>query len=206
MDHPTPQVSAWAGEFGQRYTDRNQTDPTNLLPAFRAMLGDLKPRRILEVGCNRGHNLAALEQLFPEAQLVGIEPNRYAISIARQSGKTFAVLEGNAFELPFKDGYFDLVYTAGVLIHIAPQDLGRATAEIHRVSGRNILCAEYYAEQETVIPYHGHSNLLWKRDFRRHYLESYPDLREVRQGYLNDAWWDDMTWWVFEKTGRSSGR
>ena len=70
------QLKTWEGEFGASYTDRNVIDPATRIEAFRVMLGNLKLDRILEVGCNRGHNLLGLREIFGEqTEIVGIEPN-----------------------------------------------------------------------------------------------------------------------------------
>ena len=195
------QLKAWQGEFGQAYTDRNVEDWQKKLPAFREILAGQEVRRVLEVGCNRGHNLVALSHVLGEdAVIAGVEPNRYAQRIARASSDRITVIEGNAFDLPFKDGSFDLVFTAAVLIHVSLADLPGALAEIHRVSRRYILAMEYFAEEETIIPYRGHDDLLWKRNFLKHYQTQFPGLKVIREGYLSiEDGWDRQTWWLLEK-------
>jgi len=191
----------WEGEFGKAYTDRNVIDWHTRLPAFRQMLDGLPIKRALEVGCNRGHNLIALAELLGGGgDIVGIEPNRYSLELARASSTKVGVLYGHAFDLPFKDGYFDLVFTAGVLIHIPLTDLPAALAEIYRVSKRYILAIEYFAEEETVIHYRGHDDLLWKRDFLKHYRTQFPDLTLLRSGYWGpEDGFDRTHWWLLEK-------
>ena len=178
------QLSVWGDEFGKAYTDRNVIDWRTRLPAFQQMLDELPIKRVLEVGCNRGHNLVALAELLGEdTEVVGVEPNQYALELARASSVKVAALHGHAFDLPFKDGYFDLVFTAGVLIHIPLADLPTALTEIYRVSKRYILAIEYFAEEETVIHYRDHDDLLWKRDFLKHYRTQFPDLTLLHSGY-----------------------
>ena len=195
------QLDIWRGDFGQAYTDRNIEDWNLRLPAFREILEGQPVRRVVEIGCNRGHNLVALSELLgDEAEVVGVEPNPYAQQLARTFSSKVGVLQGNVFDLPFKDGFFDLSFTAGVLIHIALEDLPRALAEIHRVSRRYILAMEYFAEEETAIPYQGRTDLLWKRDFLKHYRAQFPELRLVRQGfYGKDRGFDRTTYWLLEK-------
>jgi len=195
------QLEAWQGEFGEAYTDRNVEDWRTRLPGLTPIVEGVPVHSVLEVGCNRGHNLVAFSELLGlEAEIVGIEPNRHAREIARTSSNRIAVLEGSAFELPFKDGYFDLVFTSGVLIHISLADLPKALAEIHRVSRRYILAMEYFAEEETVIPYRGREDLLWKRNFLKHYQTQFPGLKVVREGFLGlEEGWDRQTWWLLEK-------
>jgi ubiquinone/menaquinone biosynthesis C-methylase UbiE len=105
------------------------------------------------------------------------------------------MVEGSALEVPFPDGHFDLVFTAGVLIHIAPADLPRALTEIHRVAKTWIWGSEYCAPSLTQIKYRGHDELLWRNDFSRRYLEKFPDLqllREERLPCLNNPNTDTM--------------
>jgi pseudaminic acid biosynthesis-associated methylase len=199
----TQQLEKWSGEFGQQYTDRNQVDWHTVVPFLRPIVEGLSLNRVLEVGCNRGHNLVALREILGEqAELVGVEPGTHAREIARSAG--VEAHAADAFGLPFPDGHFDLVFTAGVLIHVALEDLPRAIREIYRCSRRYILAVEYFSESETAIPYHGQQNLLWKRDFLRHYRTLFPDLRLVRQGYFEE--WDRSAWWLLEKPGPGAPR
>jgi pseudaminic acid biosynthesis-associated methylase len=194
------QLDAWQGQFGKEYTERNAIDWRVRLPAFRTMIEGLGVRRVLEVGCNRGHNLVALRQVLGDrAELAGVEPNPHALELAQATGVA-DFRAGTIYELPFADGSFDLVFTAGVLIHIPPESLPAALAEMHRCSRRYLLAVEYAAEEETVVPYRGHGDLLWKRDFLREYQAHFPWLGLVRQGYWGkDDGFDRTTWWLLEK-------
>lgn len=195
------QLKEWEGKFGDEYTDRNVVAWQTRLPLFRQMLDGLPIRRVLEVGCNRGHNLEALSELLgPDAEIVGVEPNPHARTLARAMSQNAAVLAGDACDLPFKGGTFDLVFTWGVLIHVPLESLEVAMAQIHRVTNRYILAVEYFAEEETPIHYRGHDDLLWKRDFPRHYLQRFPDLRLMRQGYWGpEHGADRVNWWLLER-------
>jgi pseudaminic acid biosynthesis-associated methylase len=162
----TEQLAAWHGEFGNSYTDRNVIDWWVRMPAFKRMLEGLEIHRVLEVGCNRGHNLRALSVIVSdESEIFAVEPNSYALGIARTAGGRIYAVCRNAFDLPFKDSYFDLVLTVGVLIHLSTNELSKAMQEVARVSRRYIFAAEYYAAVDTAVDYRGHSDLLWKRDF-----------------------------------------
>jgi pseudaminic acid biosynthesis-associated methylase len=197
----TTQVRTWQGDFGRAYTDRNVVDPAQRLPAFRAMLEGVDVRSVLEVGCNRGHNLVALTTLLgPDADVRGLEPNTYALDIARAASDRTTVARGAANDIPFNDATFDLVFTSGVLIHVALETLPTCLDEIHRVARRYILAIEYFANEETGIEYRGHHDLLWKRDFLRHYTERFPSLALVRSGYWDlDVGFDRTHWWLLEK-------
>ncbi len=171
-------IQSWQGALGSSYTERNVVDPQLRLPAFRKMTEGLDGlNRILEVGCNRGHNLLALRAVLGESsELLGVEPNLAALKIARQSPE-FAVVRGDSRDLFFRSGAFDLVFTAGVLIHIPPSALTSSMTEIARVSGRYVLAIEYFADQETEISYRGEQGLLWKRNYLSLYQETVPELK-----------------------------
>jgi pseudaminic acid biosynthesis-associated methylase len=192
-------LKTWQSTFGVDYTNRNVIDPEIRVNAFRQMVGDLDVSKILEVGSNVGHNLVSLSKI-KDYQLVGLEPSKYAVMQGRSSTNLISILEGNIFDIPFKNGYFDLVFSCGVLIHISIEDLSKAMDEMYRVSNKYLLIVEYFDEKETVIPYHGQKNLLWKRDFKKHFEERFPKMKLLKTGYWDKADGFDRThWWLFEK-------
>jgi pseudaminic acid biosynthesis-associated methylase len=101
------------------------------------------------------------------------------------------------------DETFDLSFTMGVLIHIAPDDLRRAYRTLYNTSHRYILVAEYYSPKPVEIEYRGHAGRLWKRDFAGEMLDTYPDLRLLDYGfrYHRDPQhpMDDISWFLMEK-------
>ncbi len=198
----TKQLREWVGDFGDSYTERNVVDWRNRWPAFKAMLSGLPLESILELGCNRGHNLFLLSKLFENARIIGIEPNARAVRIAKEAGPKVSVLRADILRIPFRNGHFDLAFTANVLIHIALSDLPGAISEIYRVSRRYILSIEYFDEQETMIHYRGHDDLLWKRNFPKIYKQQFPKLALVESGYWDkEDGFDRSHWWLFEKKG-----
>jgi pseudaminic acid biosynthesis-associated methylase len=195
----TLQLELWRSTFGRDYTERNDRELPGRLEAWREMMSGMPITSVLEVGCNVGWNLSYLSRVGPY-RLVGIEPQAEVVRRGRQRGDGFAILEGDAFDLPFKDGSFDLVFTSGVLIHIHPRDLARAMAEIERVSRRFVLYVEYDHAGELALPYRGHDGALWKRDHHAAWLEVAPHLRAVRRGvWGHEHDYDDCGWCLFEK-------
>lgn len=193
----TKQIDHWRGAFGDAYTERNKIDWQDLLTKWQEIIGNLELQHVVEVGPNRGHNLRAFHEIgVANGNLIGVELNQHAIQVARTQFPQISVLEGNVFELPFVDAYADLVFTSGVLIHIALADLPAALSEIYRVSGKYIIAVEYFAEQETTIHYRGHDDQLWKRDFKSHYLAQFPDLELVKEGEWTSK---ESHWWLFKK-------
>ena len=195
------QLKIWQGDFGDAYTERNPVDWRIRMPAFQQMLAGLSIERVLEVGCNRGHNLIALAELLDEdCEIVGLEPNQSAWLLSRDSSPNVGVLRGDVSDLCFRDRYFDLVFTVGVLIHVSLIDLTLAMSELYRVSRRYILAVEYFSESETSIYYRGHNELLWKRDFLNHFRTQFPDLNLIRSGVWGSGdGFDNHHWWLLQK-------
>lgn len=204
----TPQLKEWTGEFGERYLERNnyaEWKIEQVRTAFGRMLKNARVDSVLEVGCNIGLNMIALNQLYPDVELHAVEPFKKAYDTirARNVVKPENLHNCSAFELPLADKSVDLAFTSGVLIHIAPGDLGRATDEIFRVSRRYVLCAEYFSHTPEEVVYHNQNALLWKRDFGGFYLDRYPSLKCVDYGFLwmrELSHYDDLTWWLMEKS------
>ncbi len=204
----TPQLAAWTGAFGDAYVERNAPTPTIQRDRVRAFASILRhtdgdpPQSILECGCNVGLNLRALGAMSG-AELFAIEPNARARATVLKDAvvEPTRLHEATLAALPFADRSIDLVFTCGVLIHVAPPDLDRALDEVHRVARKYVLAIEYFSQQPEEAPYRGHGGLLWKRDFGLAYLERFPDLSVIEVGFLwkPTSGWDDATWWLFRK-------
>lgn len=192
----TEQARTWNGEFGRQYTDRNPVGLEQLDELYRhnygvtrteindRFLSDIpKDARILEVGCNIGNQLLSLQKMG-FSRLYGIDVQQYALQKARHQIPGATLTEASALAIPYPDRYFDLVFTSGVLIHIAPDDLPRALAEIHRCTSQWIWGLEYFSPQNTEVQYRGQSGLLWKTDYVARYRDLFPALALVREDRL----------------------
>jgi pseudaminic acid biosynthesis-associated methylase len=204
----TSQLAAWTGQFGDDYVERNDYSQWKLacgIEGFRRMLGGLTIASVLEVGSNIGLKLLFIDRLFQgRLKLFAVEPNGKAFArlTAQEHFKLAGAWRADAFGLPLPDACMDLVFTSGVLIHISPDDLGRATDEINRVARKYLLCVEYFSHTPVEVPYRGHQGLLFKRDFGTFYQDRYPHLQCLNYGFL---WkrelpvFDNLNWWLFEK-------
>lgn len=187
----TNQENFWSGNFGKEYTERNpssledwnqfylETWGKTRFEMNEISLRDIpKDAKILEVGCNIGMQLTGLRNMGYE-NLYGIEIQSYAVEKAKKNTKGINILQGSGFDLPFKDGYFDLVYTSGVLIHIHPDDLPKIMDEMYRCSNKYIWGWEYFEEDVTEINYRGNQGFLWKANYAQLFLDRFPDLKLV---------------------------
>jgi pseudaminic acid biosynthesis-associated methylase len=139
--------------------------------------------RILEVGSNIGNQLLCLQKMGFK-NLYGIEPLEYAVELSKKRTKGINIIQGNVFDLPFKDNYFDLVFTSGVLIHINPKNIKKAIREIYRCTSKYIWGLEYYSERYQEIIYRENKNLLWKGNFVEIYKSTFPSLKVCGIRYL----------------------
>lgn len=185
----TAQEQFWNGEFGKEYTDRNkwssddEWDKTYLdtwgltkLDINDKVLKDL-PRdiKILEVGCNYGAQLRGLQRMG-FTNLYGVELQSYAVEKSKKVYSGLNIITGSGFDLPFKDSFFDLVCTNGVLIHISPNDHYAFMKEIYRCSRKYIMGWEYYNEQIKELNYRDNKGFMWKANFPNAYKNYFPDL------------------------------
>jgi len=188
----TEQLKTWKSPFGEEWIDRTTINRTDRFVAFHKMMGSLNVKTVLEVGCGSGDNLRVMP-LFGNYKLVGLDALRYACLEAKQYG--LEVVEGSALNLPFSDESFDLVFTCGLLMHIAPEDMIQARDELWRVSKKYILVIEYYSKDEQSISWRGQERLLWKRDYTKLFPAELFDT-----GFLGkEDGFDDCTWYLFRK-------
>lgn len=190
----------WGTEFGDQYVDRNRDVGAKRGAFWRRILGAATPETVLEVGCNIGENLRWVAPQRPRGAVTGIDINLKALGELRRRLPNVAGVRASARHLPFGGGTFDLTYTVGVLIHQSPESLPDVMRELVRCSRRFVLCAEYFAEQPTEIPYRGQTGALFKRDFGGLYQQTCPELVLRERGWVGvDDGFDDCTWWLFEK-------
>lgn len=160
---------------------------------------------VLEVGCNVGGNLQHVAAHVPTRDVHGIDVNETALAELRTAWPAVNATWALARELPFRDRWFDLVYTVGVLIHQPEATLGRVVDEMVRCSGRYVLCAEYHADATEEVPYRGVEGALFRRDYRQVFLERFPELELVDEGHLTvEQGFDDVTWHLFERRARTA--
>ena len=194
MEKSAKQIEAWAGDFGEAYTTRNDLSLEEMERLYKEryrltrtemnarFIGDLdRDARILEVGSNIGNQLACLQDMGFR-NLYSIELQSYAVRLSKIRTRGVNIVQGSALNIPFKDGSFDLVFTSGVLIHVAPpRDIMMALDEMYRCTRQYIWCFEYYSKEYTGITYRGKENLLWKADYSRFFLERFNSLRLVKE-------------------------
>ncbi len=193
----TPQEEFWKGDFGVSYTQRNRVDWRARVPFWRHILELTRPRSVLEVGCNAGWNMRAIQSIDPAIKrLWGCDVNAAAIEEAADAG--LSVVNASLFDLDYEfPRGLDLIATCGVLIHIAPSDIERAMRSIAGVARKHVLAVEYAADKEEAVLYRGHAERLWRRPFGAMYEGL--GLKLVAQGEAPAEAFDRCRYWLMEK-------
>ncbi len=205
MTFKTEQEAFWAGDFGTDYIQRNQGDALlacNLDFFAKALRSTRGINSCIEFGANIGMNLKALNLLHPGIDAYAIEINTEA---AKQLGSVIPVtnvIHSSILDfVPNRE--WDLTLIKGVLIHINPDALPQVYDKLVASAGRYLMVAEYYNPAPVAIPYRGHSDRLFKRDFAGEIMERYPQMQLVDYGfaYRRDPNFpqDDITWFLMEK-------
>jgi len=185
----------WRGSFGDEYHTRN-------MPAFSSSKRSrfwsrfykaYPVRSVLEIGCGAGANL----RWATAYDIYGMDVNAKAVAIANSIPGVLAV-EQSIFDKRLADGFAELVFTCGVLIHIETLRLDEAITEMVRLSSKYVAAFEYEADKEEPILYHGQDSALWKRPYRKIISERLGT--PLGGGFLSaKQGFDRVTWSVWAK-------
>ncbi|MBG1262997.1 class I SAM-dependent methyltransferase [Nostoc commune] len=168
----------------------------------------VKPRRILDLGCGTGSTTLMLKQVFPEAEVIGLDLSPYMLvraeDKARNAGLDIVWRHGNAEKTGLSDATFDLV-TASLLFHETPDAVSLAILrESFRllVTGGQVLILD--GNQKTL------RQLEWLNDvfeepYIREYAASSMDANMGAAGFeavrcLRRATPTQDVWWINQVT------
>jgi ubiquinone/menaquinone biosynthesis C-methylase UbiE len=105
------------------------------------LLDYLKVESILDIGSGTGRAISHIKKHRPDIKIVGIEPVQALRDVANQNGISQSeIIDGDATNLNFFDGEFDLVCEFGVLHHIKNPEA--AVSEMLRVSKKAIFISD----------------------------------------------------------------
>jgi len=203
-DFKTPQEEFWFSAFGDEYSKRVSDDRivlNNISLFSRALRAAGNLNSAIELGCNIGLNLRALNQINPEMTLTGYEINKFAAEEA--TNLNLATIYQDTINKPIThDNKYDLALIKTVLIHINPDQLDSVYSNLYALSKRFILIVEYYNPTPVVVSYRGNDDRLFKRDFAGEMIDKYK-MKLVDYGFVyhrdHSFPLDDMTWFLLEK-------
>ncbi len=117
--------------------DRNAALGQGTIDCIRRRFPELRPSRILDLGCGAGMSTLPLAETWPDAEIFGVDLAppmlRYAHGRSEALGVPVHYSQQNAAATDFVDGSFDLVLS-NLLLHEIPQKVTRQViAECHRL-------------------------------------------------------------------------
>jgi SAM-dependent methyltransferase len=127
---PAPDYGSHFGSLAARY-DELRSGPSEDAIGILVREGDLRGRRVLDVGCGTGRMAVALAERYG-ATVSGIDPSVEMLDVARErTSRGIATLElGTAESIPFPEGHFERALMQ-LVVHLV--DRPRAFGELYRV-------------------------------------------------------------------------
>lgn len=183
----------WAGDGGNAYTLRNDGDWRPRAAFWRDTIpADVET--VFECGTNLGMNLRAI-RACRAIKVKGVEINQTAADAAVARG--LPVIQGDLLRMQAAP-MWDLTFTCGVLIHMAPDQVLDAMEQVAALSRRYVMCVEYESESgdEEMIRYRDSDDLLWRRAYGKMYEAM--GLRLIRSGDAGCGF-DRCKFWLFDK-------
>ena len=204
-----PQEDFWRNKITKSYAQDNSVFDRQLgFVAWERILSTINKSNIssyLDCGSNIGRNIASLKEVLPSASASIIElakePHDKCIRDFQINKSFLGSIKDSNFDMKF-----DLVFKSGVLIHTNPDDLLETMSRMYEMSSRYVLIAEYFSRTPVMISYRGEDDRLFKRDFGKLFVENF-ECKVLDYGFLwghefDAAGFDDITYWLFEKTDR----
>jgi len=121
--NPLIRLSGLGERFKQKITVRAQT----LNP----------PGRIVDIGCGTGMHLKILRKTYPQAEIIGIDPDyvhieELRVTLNTASPNPITLISAYADALPLKENSVDLCFSTMTFHHLSIEDKRAAFSEIYR--------------------------------------------------------------------------
>lgn len=97
---------------------------------------DKEKVKLLDAGCGEGFISDLIYRNIENVQITGLEYTEEALKVARQMNQNITFVQGDIYQMPFKDNAFDIVLCTEVLEHLEKPDL--ALQELARVAEHTV--------------------------------------------------------------------
>lgn len=134
-----------AGEY-DRHTSVQKRVVNRLVTLVKNHV-EITPAEVLDIGCGTGRLLSSLNGQYPQARLYGLDLAYNMVCHAREHLSSGALLvNGDAEQLPFKNGAFGLVVSSSTLQWL--ENLDVFFRQCHRVmKDDGLLCIAFFGGQ-----------------------------------------------------------
>jgi ubiquinone/menaquinone biosynthesis C-methylase UbiE len=134
------QIKEAYSELAEHYTKlRKEDSPVKFYkeiletPVFVKLLGNIKDKKILDIGCGGGIHAKLLAA--KGAKVIGIDNVPKSIELAKIESPKSKFFVGDVEKLPFKSNQFDIVFSAMVIGHL--KNWNKVLGEVNRVLKKN---------------------------------------------------------------------
>ncbi len=145
--------------------------------------------KVLEVGCGIGFWLDLIHENYPRFEIHGLDFVENAKKIIE--AKKYGFHRGDAREIPFKDNYFDFVFSIGVVEHFPENQ--KAIHEHIRITKPNGFCLIEVPNRNSLLALeeyisHRHIRKFSKRDIMSNYglRFTFGEISAMCSSYLGD--------------------
>lgn len=175
---------------GRKYADRRYGPPIHdvyrrrrnevLTEIISNAVGNNGPLKILEVGCGPGLTLEYLGGVSDKYELHGLDFSKTMLDVADERLQAlpnrWKLVFGSAFQLPYTNEYFDVVYSTRFIHQFAHQEKMEIQREMLRVTRRGgVVANEFYARGHRIV-----RELLGAGKGKDYFYHS-PTIKEVRE-------------------------
>lgn len=100
--------------------------------------------KILDVGCGKGFLLYEIKKILPDIYIRGFDISKYGIKKSKPEIKKYLFVRDVRKKIPFKENFFDLVFSFNCLHNLEIFDLKKSLKEINRVGKKKFIVVESY--------------------------------------------------------------
>lgn len=113
---------------------------THKIKITKKIVGKIKFKNCLDVGCASGYMVSEIAKAFPQAKYFGIDIYDKAIKYAKKTYLGIKFKIASASDIPFKDGSFDLILFYETIEHVEnPKECLKEIKRVLKKSGILIL-------------------------------------------------------------------
>ena len=143
--------------YGENLYYKRATGELGEMESSKALCKVLSPlykkeMKILDAGCGAGHYLRSFRgRIDKNIDYTGLDATKYFVKLAKMAfGEGANFIEGDIFNMPFKNNSFDIVNCSNVILHLPPIPQ-KAISEMIRVAKKYVVIRTVFGERNYII-------------------------------------------------------
>jgi ubiquinone/menaquinone biosynthesis C-methylase UbiE len=158
--------------YHEHLKSENQNIEARMVSQYlKDKMKEFSPESVLEMGCGAGRNLECIQKGIPTCTINGFDINPVAIEVANdQTKEPKDIKVASIYEtshIPSQS--VDIVFSAGVLMHIPEDKVGDIIKEMNRIAKKVVLHFELHGPSHT-FDYHR-----YPRDYEKKYINLFQN-------------------------------